>query len=282
MLKNRALVKSLTLTALLLPFVASAQTQRSQVAQADSPNKKGVTCPFTLNCDSAPPTAAFSVNNNLGVAIQGAGAHTGVFGLGGQFGVTGSGDTGLFGLGGNGPGLVVASEGPDIIQACFSTGAACSNGSVMRVDSTGKVIADGGFQTGGADVAEFVSAAGNLEPGDVVEIDPSHDGQFRKAWGRGSTAVAGVISSKPGLTMNSAERAKGDAMGPRLALVGRVRVKATAANGPIHPGDLLVSSAIPGYAMRAGKTPRPGTVFGKSLGHLGRGDGFVEMLVWSR
>ena len=38
-------------------------------------------------------------------------------------------------------------------------------------------------------------------------------------------------------------------------MVGRVPVKATAENGAIRPGDLLVASAIPGHAMRGPANP---------------------------
>ena len=80
---------------------------------------------------------------------------------------------------------------------------------------------------------------------------------FRKAATRNSTAVAGVVSTNPGLVMNASDAANAEESGSQLALVGRVRVKATAENGAIHPGDLLVSSGTAGYAMRAGKSRRP-------------------------
>jgi hypothetical protein len=34
--------------------------------------------------------------------------------------------------------------------------------------------------------------------------------------------------------------------------------------------------------MRSGKSPQPGTVFGKALQGLDHGDGTIEMLVWAR
>ena len=98
-----------------------------------------------------------------------------------------------------------------------------------------------------------------------------------------STSVAGVISTQPGLTMNSGETT-GDEAGhaPRLALIGRVPVKASAENGAIRAGDLLVSSSTPGRAMRAPNNPQPGTVIGKAVRALERGNGEIEMLVMLR
>ena len=55
-------------------------------------------------------------------------------------------------------------------------------------------------------------------------------------------------------------------------------VKVDASFGAIQPGDLLVSSPNPGYAMRAA-SPKTGTVVGKALGSLGSGTGTIPVLV---
>ena len=47
-----------------------------------------------------------------------------------------------------------------------------------------------------------------------------------------------------------------------MALIGKVPVKVTTANGPIAPGDLLTSSARPGVAMKA---TAPGPTIGMAL-----------------
>ncbi len=151
---------------------------------------------------------------------------------------------------------------------------------VFRVDKTGAGFFNGGTKVGGADVAEFITANQILDPGDVVEIDPDHPGRFRKAGTPISTAVAGVISSNPGVTLG----ARGASDTPtdnalQLALVGRVPVKVSVENGAIHPGDLLVTSSTPGRAMRAPDRLMPGTVIGKALGRLTSGKGIIDMLV---
>lgn len=72
---------------------------------------------------------------------------------------------------------------------------------------------------------------------------------------------------------------------PLLALMGRVFVKATTENGPIRPGDLLVSASKPGYLMRC---PEPsecvGAIIGKALTPLAQdqGEGLIQALVMSR
>ena len=64
-----------------------------------------------------------------------------------------------------------------------------------------------------------------------------------------------------------------------LAVVGVVPVNASAENGPIQPGDMLVASSTPGHVMRAGPNPAVGTVIGKALEPLDEGTGVIQMLV---
>jgi hypothetical protein len=62
-------------------------------------------------------------------------------------------------------------------------------------------------------------------------------------------------------------------------VLGIVPVKATAENGAIDPGSLLVASATPGHAMKADTRPATGTVIGKALATLEGETGVIPMLV---
>ncbi len=65
-----------------------------------------------------------------------------------------------------------------------------------------------------------------------------------------------------------------------MAMVGIVPTKVSAENGPIKRGDLLVTSSIPGYAMKGTDRNRlTGAVIGKALGHLDSGIGVIEVVV---
>ncbi|TDU31074.1 collagen triple helix repeat protein [Panacagrimonas perspica] len=163
--------------------------------------------------------------------------------------------------------------------AVFRAGAA----NVARIDAAGKGFFNGGVQANGADIAELIPTVGE-EPqiGDVVEIDPMHEDRFRLSSSANTTRVAGVISTQPGVTLNARNGAHEDAVGPALALVGRVPVKVTGENGPIRIGDLLVASSKAGHAMRAPEHPAPGTVIGKALKRFDERTGQVEMLVMLR
>jgi hypothetical protein len=163
--------------------------------------------------------------------------------------------------------------------AIFETDA----GSVARIDATGKGIFNGGTQTGGADVAEAFSVEGDrksYEPGDVLVISASSDRTLEKSRTPYSTAVIGVYATKPGvlLTPRNVE-ANHDDMIP-LGALGVMPTKVSAENGPIHRGDLLVTSRTPGHAMRAGAHAAVGTVIGKALGNYqGPGAGVIEVFV---
>ena len=153
-----------------------------------------------------------------------------------------------------------------------------------------------------------------LEPGDVVVIaglgDAPADGlprviRVRKAGEAGSTAVLGVVSAsyaKERLTAQGADpagaggpeggiplsEARAVAPGDYLLVVvrGPCQVKASAAGGAIHVGDLLASAATAGRAARAGAVSvegvamtAPGTVFGKALEPLDAGEGLIHVYV---
>jgi hypothetical protein len=156
-----------------------------------------------------------------------------------------------------------------------------------KIDSTGTGFFDGGTQTTGADFAESVSVAGdksNYEPGDVLMIDPDSDRQVTLAHSPYSTLVAGIYSTKPGVlaTLHTSEDPRIAEEVP-VAIVGIVPCKVTNENGPIHRGDLLVTSSTPGHAMRGSDASiRSGTVIGKALQNFTGTKGKIEVLVMPR
>lgn len=99
--------------------------------------------------------------------------------------------------------------------------------------------------TTSADVAEWLPAANpRPEPGDVVVVDD--DGEIAVTSQPGSDRARGVITTDPAVKLGDQS---GDTVG--VALTGTVPVHVTDENGGIRPGDLLVTSSNPGYAMRA-------------------------------
>lgn len=240
----------------------------------------------------------FFMNNTSGVGAGVRGEVNSIFGNNGTAGVYGvaSGTGGYGGYfehtssTGFGLALYVGNNGQGTAFAVNHTGSAGdpavfqkAGANVARIDRNGKGFFNGGTQTGGADLAEFVPTSGALpQAGDVVEIDPDQPDRFRLSSRARSPLVAGVISTDPGVTMNARHGADQPTDGPALALAGRVPVKVTGENGPIRIGDLLVSSSTPGHAMRAPEAPASGTVIGKALQAMDDASGTVLMLTMLR
>jgi hypothetical protein len=167
------------------------------------------------------------------------------------------------------------------------------NGNIKLTTGSGGSItfADGSLQSSawtgslcGGDYAEAVAVSGErtqYEPGDVLVIDTEHTGNFLKSVEPYSTIVAGIYSTKPGVIGRrqpaDQEKLKTDVP---MAMLGIVPTKVSAENGSIKPGDLLVTSATVGYAMRGTDRSRMmGAVVGKALGSLESGTGVIEVLV---
>jgi len=146
----------------------------------------------------------------------------------------------------------------------------------FKVTNAGNVTADGSISGGGADYAELLPAVDGLHPGDVLVIGA--DGQLERSSLPAQPTVVGVYSTKPGFVGGGGDETDPTGKVP-LAVIGVVPVKASAENGPIQPGDLLVSASLPGHAMKAPADPAPGTVIGKALGSLLSGTGVIQLLV---
>ncbi|MBI5620863.1 SH3 domain-containing protein, partial [Candidatus Gottesmanbacteria bacterium] len=131
--------------------------------------------------------------------------------------------------------------------------------SMFRVTSGGNVYSgpNGQFLAGGADFAENYTSKESLSAGEVVRVDPFNPQGVLRSTGQSQQTLLGVVSTEPGFVAGS----RTDDSYP-IALVGRVPVKISTENGPIHIGDFLTSSSIPGYAMRANQA---GRVIGKAI-----------------
>jgi hypothetical protein len=185
--------------------------------------------------------------------------------------------------------LTIQATSGDLIAAYNSTSRA-AGAAVFVVKNSGEVRADGAvyaasFNTGSADVAERINTSEWVEAGDVVEIDPDHTGFFRKSADPYSRRVAGIVSTSPGVILgNSTDSETGDWEDnrPVLAIAGRVPTSASAENGPIAVGDLLVSSSTPGVAMRGDPSISIGAVVGKAMEPLDEGEGTIMAQVTLR
>ena len=169
----------------------------------------------------------------------------------------------------------------------------------FKVNGDGNVYADGAYSSPAADFAEMMSAGAEArlcEPGDVMVIDTDNPRLVRRSFAPRSTLVAGIYSTQPGfIAWGGAWDSPGDSSDDEgetltldraieqldmvpLAVVGIVPCKVSAENGPIRPGDLLVTARTPGHAMRD-DSPSAGSVVGKALEPLTTDTGVVSVLV---
>jgi hypothetical protein len=158
-------------------------------------------------------------------------------------------------------------------------------GSLLDVNGnlnvTGNATISGNIAAKYQDIAEWTAARTELAAGTVVILDPLQTNRVMASHRAYDTRVAGVVSAQPGVILGEG--------GPRKALVattGRVRVRVNADRGAIHIGDLLVTSDMPGVAMKSlpfrvqGKVMhRPGTIIGKALEPLAKGKGTILVLL---
>jgi hypothetical protein len=164
--------------------------------------------------------------------------------------------------------------------------------SAYKLDVTGNTNVTGnlnasGTITGGTinakyqDVAEWVESSQVLSAGTVVVLDHTKSNQVIASSQAYDTRVAGVVSLQPGITLGEKSESK-----VLVATTGRVRIKVDASHGPINIGDLLVTSDVPGIAMKSQpidlggvRIHRPGTLIGKALEPLASGTGEILTLL---
>ena len=146
---------------------------------------------------------------------------------------------------------------------------------------TGNLRVDGNIAAKYQDIAESVPATSKLAPGTVVVVGDAKPNEVTASARPYDTRVAGVVSEKPGLILGEESDNQ-----VKVAHMGRVKVKVDASYGAVRIGDLLVTSAKPGYAMRSqpvgignAAIHQPGTLIGKALESLDGGQGEVLVLL---
>jgi hypothetical protein len=123
-----------------------------------------------------------------------------------------------------------------------------------------------------ADLAERYCSDMPYEPGTVVSY--GGDKEITESMTPDDRKVAGVISTAPGLMLNS--NAGIDETHPYIALVGRVPCKVI---GPVQKGDMLTTSDVPGYA-KASTNFVMGSIIGKAIEDKATdGPGIIEIAI---
>jgi hypothetical protein len=209
-------------------------------------------------------------NTSTGVAVKGVGnsGGIGVRGEGTQFGVYGYSDDGYGGRfqgKSDGSGLALYVKG----SSYFTGYATFSGGKSGYVVDICRCADPEGLSSG--DVVVIVGAS---EPviGDIPTMD------VKKADSEAASGIVGVVDRRcDGESFHDDPIRAGDLLS--VVTLGAYRwVNADAADGPIRPGDLLTSSATPGFAKKA--TPAvAGAAVGKALDPLESGRGRIRVFV---
>jgi hypothetical protein len=133
----------------------------------------------------------------------------------------------------------------------------------------------------GLDYAEGfdISAQDKIEPGSVLVIDADNPGKLALSNNSYDTKVAGIVAGAKGL--GSGVRLGAGQFDYDVALAGRVYCKVDATEEAVQPGDLLTTSATPGYAMKAADYTRShGAILGKAMESIEKGQkGQILVLV---
>jgi len=252
-----------------------------------------ITYPAVFGCSADKASDCDPFRDDVPAGVFGYGT-PGVYGRA-DWGYGVQGVAGAFGAGVKGEGNLIAYAGwftnTDMTVLYITSGAEDARNAIyvdggtngepdFRVTNAGTAYADGGWQ-GAADFAELIEAVDGVayEPGDVLVISTASDRTVELSTRPYSTLVAGVYSARPGFIGSDHPMEERKPKELPLAVVGIVPCKVSAENGPIHRGDLLVTSSTPGHAMRAGPNPPQGTVLGKALGELEEGTGIILVLV---
>jgi hypothetical protein len=149
---------------------------------------------------------------------------------------------------------------------------------IIRDESNGLIALQLGT---GLDYAEGfdVSSKEDIDPGNVLSIDPENPGRLKISDQPYDGKVAGIVAGAGGL--GSGVKLGSDEFDCDVALAGRVYCNTIALEGDIHPGDLLTTSPVPGFAMKVVDFEQArGAILGKAMEHLPNGErGQILVLV---
>ena len=126
----------------------------------------------------------------------------------------------------------------------------------------------------GSDFAEEFISEGEIEPATVVIISDQNYKAVKESNKAYDTRVVGVVSDNPSIIAGRLE-AENKVV---VALAGVVSVKVETSLSKIKAGDLLTSSNLSGYAMKASKFV-PGTIIGKALEDFSAKKGNIKVLI---
>jgi hypothetical protein len=143
----------------------------------------------------------------------------------------------------------------------------------------GDVEVTGDIRLTNKDFAEDFDVVIESEPGEVMVLTES--GMLEPSSKAYDKKVVGVLSGagtyKPGIIL---DKQNNNSNRKPIAMMGKVYCKVDADSSPIATGDMLTTSTVSGYAMKAIDPFQAfGAVIGKALASLSKGKGLIPILV---
>jgi hypothetical protein len=158
----------------------------------------------------------------------------------------------------------------DVSNGTLKSSTLTTGSSITRGDITGDWHLTGTFEATYADLAEFYEGDQEYQAGTVLVF--GGDKEVTTTTTINDTRSAGVVTTNPAYVMNTAQT------GIRVcvALAGRIPCRVV---GRVKKGDMLTTSATPGYAVKA-TNPTLGAVIGKALEDKDYGEaGVIQIAV---
>jgi hypothetical protein len=159
----------------------------------------------------------------------------------------------------------LATNNATLKSKTLTTGSSVTAGTI-----TGAWGINGTLAATYSDLAEFYEGDQEYEPGTVLIF--GGDKEVTTTTTMNDTRSAGVVTTDPAYIMNKDQKG----IKVCIALAGRIPCKVI---GRVKKGDLLTTSATPGYAVRA-STPTLGAIIGKALEDKDYGEaGVIQVAV---
>ena len=225
---------------------------------------------ISYNSVGAPSTSGSGATGTWGISISGSAASATTAGT-----VTTAAQPNITSTGTLGSLSVTGTTTTGTLQSTTITTGSSSTAGTITGDYT--LTSGSTLNATYADLAEKYLGEEDYEPGTVV-LFGSPTAEVMASGQQASSFVAGIVTTNPAQVYNAALEAGEGQHVVDVALIGRVPCKVIA---PIMPGDLIVSSEMPGFGCAADpETVKPGTIIGKAIGAFNDGlDGVVEVMV---
>lgn len=191
-----------------------------------------------------------------------------------------------------GPGVQAFSQSGKIFLGLGPTANLGFNDMRFFIDNDGRTYTESDVNAaqsvtaGGEAYASIVTSGDTgLAAGDIAAVDVN--GAIVQGIDTIETHVIGVVVDDPGFLAGNELDEDGDptngTQAVYVATTGIVTINVNTENGPIAPGDMLMSSSVAGEATWAGPEPAAGTVVAKALeAYTGANPGTIRAVVMLR